>query len=130
TNYVFARKEGHPVDKAFDFATVVRSAHSAIMPLLLPVIVVGGLIGGIFTPTEAAAVGVLMALVFGIWRRELSWKIGYKLLVDSTYQTASVMMILAGSAVLGQVLANEQIPQRMVEAMGGLTNTAFAFLLL
>lgn len=130
TNYIFARKEGHPVDREFDLPSVVRTAHGAIVPLLLPVVVVGGLISGIFTPTEAAAVGVVLALVFGLARRELSWRIGYKLLVDSTHQTASVMMILAGSAVLGQVLANEQIPQQMVEAMGGITNTAFGFLLL
>lgn len=130
TNYVFARKEGHPVDKAFDVSSVARTARAALMPLLLPVVVVGGLIGGLFTPTEAAAVGVLMALIFGLTQRELSWKIGYKLLVDSTYQTASVMMILAGSAVLGQVLANEQLPQRMVESMGGFANTAVVFLLL
>lgn len=130
TNYVFARKEGHPVDKAFDLASVARTARGALMPLLLPVVVVGGLIGGIFTPTEAAAVGVVMALIFGLMQRELSWKVGYKLLVDSTYQTASVMMILAGSAVLGQVLANEQLPQRMVEAMGGFANTTIVFLLL
>ncbi|MFA5487609.1 MAG: TRAP transporter large permease [Candidimonas sp.] len=130
TNYVFARKEGHPVDKAFDAGSVVRTARAALMPLLLPVVVVGGLIGGMFTPTEAAAVGVFMALIFGLVQRELSWKVGYKLLVDSTYQTASVMMILAGSAVLGQVLANEQLPQRMVESMGGFANTAVVFLLL
>lgn len=114
--YIFALREGYPVDRKFDVPTLWQAFKRALVPLMIPIIVLGGIIGGIFTPTEAAGIGVLTALVFGLaLSRELTWKGLYELLVSACRQSAVVMMLIAGSAIIGQYLANEQIPQRIAE---------------
>ena len=131
TAYIFARRESHPRDIAFARANLWRTFKGAAVPLLIPLLVVGGLIGGIFTATEAAAVGVMIALVFGFaFTNDLNLSRLYALLVASVRQTATVMMIIAGSAVLGVYLANEQIPQKIAAALGGASDTFWVQLLL
>ena len=124
TSYIFARRKGYPVDKRFQPRRLGSAFASAFIPLLIPVLVVGGLIGGFVTPTEAAAVGVVAALIFG-WamRGDLNTAKVYRLASVTVRQTSVVMMIIAGSAVLGQFLANEQIPQKIAEGLGGLTDS-------
>lgn len=123
TSYIFARREGHPVDERFELRRLGRAFVDALVPLSIPVLVVGGLIGGFVTPTEAAALGVFAALVFG-WpiRRDLNFSRVYQLAATTVRQTSVVMMIIAGSAVLGQFLANEQIPQLIAAGLGELTD--------
>ena len=124
TSYIFARKENHPVDKQFQAARLGEALKGAFVPLLIPVLVVGGLIGGFVTPTEAAALGVAAALAFGwLVQRDLNLKLIYKLAVNTVRQTSVVMMIIAGSAVLGQFLANEQIPQMIASGLGEVTDS-------
>ena len=131
TSYLFARREGHPVDRSFEVERLGRAFWRALLPLMIPVIVVGGLIGGLVTPTEAAAVGVVAALLFGgLLERDFGLGRLYELLVTTVRQTSVVMMIIAGSAVLGQFLANEQLPQKIAAGLGGVTDVFFLELLL
>ncbi len=123
TSYVFARIEDHPVDEKFELGRLGHQFVRALVPLLIPVLVVGGLIGGFVTPTEAAAVGVVAALAFGwLLQRDLNLTKIYELAINTVRQTSVVMMIIAGSAVLGQFLANEQIPQAIAAGLGDLTD--------
>ena len=124
TSYIFARREGHPVDERFELRRLGRAFLDALVPLSIPVLVVGGLIGGFVTPTEAAALGVFAALLYG-WplRRDLNFSKVYQLAATTVRQTSVVMMIIAGSAVLGQFLANEQIPQAIAAGLGELTDS-------
>lgn len=118
TSYIFARKEGHPVDQSFDVPRLGHALKGAAIPLLIPIVVVGGLLAGLVTPTEAAAVGALAAFIFGvILQKDLSAKKVYDLFSTTVRQTSVVMMIIAGSAVLGQFLANEQIPQKVATGL-------------
>jgi len=131
TNYVFARREGHPVDQGFQAARLGRTFVRAFLPLLIPVVVVGGLIVGLVTPTEAAAVGALAALLFGVvLQRDLTVARLAGLLVTTVRQTSVVMMIIAGSAVLGQFLANERIPQLIASGLTGMTDDPLLLTLL
>ncbi len=124
TSYIFARREGHPIDERFELSRLGSAFVAAIVPLLIPVLVVGGLIGGFVTPTEAAVLGVAAALIYGwVIRRDLNFKSVYQLAATTVRQTSVVMMIIAGSAVLGQFLANEQIPQQIAQALGGVTDS-------
>ena len=131
TSYIFAKKEGHPVDERFEFGRLGAAFVGALVPLLIPVLVVGGLIFGFVTPTEAAALGVVAAMIYG-WpiRRDLDWRKMYGLASTTVRQTSVVMMIIAGSAVLGQFLANEQIPQMIASGLGGLTESFILRMLL
>ncbi|MEL7543859.1 MAG: TRAP transporter large permease [Pseudomonadota bacterium] len=131
TNLAFATKENHPVDERFEFRRLSEAFRGAIIPLLIPVIVVGGLIGGLVTPTEGAAVGVLAALFFGwVLQRDLNAGKVYTLAATTVRQTSVVMMIIAGSAVLGQFLANEQIPQQIANGLGDITDNFILRILL
>lgn len=129
TNYFFARREGHPQDRAFEFAALGIAARRALVPLFIPVIVVGGLIGGIFTPTEAAAIGVVASLFFGLLLGELRLATLWRLLVVTTHQSAAVLLIVSASAIVAQGLANEQVPQRLAAAMGGAAGSTAILLL-
>jgi tripartite ATP-independent transporter DctM subunit len=124
TAYIFARLGNHPRERSFQLGVLWTTFKAAFIPLLIPFIVVGGLIAGIYTPTEAAALGVIIALIFGFGiSRDLTLRKLYELLIITTRQTATVMMIIAGSAVLGVYLANEQIPQQIATALGGASDT-------
>jgi C4-dicarboxylate transporter DctM subunit len=131
TSYIFARREGHPVDSSFEFPRLGKAFSRAFVPLLIPVLVVGGLLAGLVTPTEAAAVGTLAALLFGVvLKRDLTIVKLRELLVTTVRQTSVVMMIIAGSAVLGQFLANERIPQLIATSLTGLTENPILLILL
>ncbi len=131
TSYIFARREAYPRDERFELPRLSSALREAAVPLLIPVIVVGGLIGGFVTPTEAAAVGVVCALVFGtVLHRDLTMSRIYALMLETVKQTAVVMLIIAGSAVLGQFLANERLPQQVAGALGGVGDSYVLRLLL
>lgn len=118
TCYIFARRYNHPVDERFEFRRLKASLRGALLPLLIPILVVGGLIGGIFTATEAAGVGVIIALIGGAFMSpDFTWKKLYDALVTTARQTGVVMMLVAGSSVLGILVANEQIPQHVANGL-------------
>lgn len=129
-NYIFARRGSYAVLHPFDPKALGAAFKDALVPLLIPVLVVGGLILGLFTPTEASAIGVFIAFVFGVASRDLSaWEI-WRVLVDTAKQASIVMMLVAGSAVLGQVLANEQLPQQIAHGLGSVTDSPVLTMLL
>ncbi|WP_435111702.1 TRAP transporter large permease [Nocardiopsis synnemataformans] len=109
----------------------VRTATvRALGPLGTPVLLLGGILSGLFTPTEAAAVGVAYVLVLGLCYRTLSpralWRIG----VETATTAASIAIILAASGLLGWVLAREQVPQQVASLLLGLTDSPTVLLLL
>ena len=131
TSYIFARREGHPVDTRFELPRLGRAVWRASVPLAIPVIVVGGLIVGAYTPTEAAGIGVFLALFFGfVLSRDLTLRRLGGLLVTTARQTSVVMMIVAGSAVLGQFLANERLPQHIAEGLRTVSDNPVVLMLL
>ncbi|MFS4580705.1 TRAP transporter large permease subunit [Phaeobacter sp. C3_T13_0] len=103
TSYIFAHKMGHAVDERFEVARLGAAFYGATVTLLIPVLVVGGLIGGFVTPTEAATLGVVAAPIYG-WpiRRDLDVQKVYSLASATVRRISVVMMIIADSAVLGQ----------------------------
>ena len=103
---------------------------SAIPALLLPVIIIGGIHGGVFTPTEASAVAVFYALLCGVFvYRSLAWAVLPGILVRSSVMTAAVMLIIATSNSFGYVLTVLQVPQAVGEWIGALGLSPVGFLL-
>lgn len=129
-NYVFARLGHYPVDRAFEWPRLITTFRRALVPLIIPVIVLGGIIGGIFTATEASGIGVVVALVFGlVISRDLTASRLWRVLVQTAKQASVVMMLVAGSAVLGQFLANEQLPQKIALMLGVFVHSPVLMLL-
>jgi tripartite ATP-independent transporter DctM subunit len=110
--------------------TVIRFFH-AIPSLLLIVIVLGGILGGIFTATEAAAVAVLYSLVLSVFvYREVSVKDLPKLLLQSGITTSVVMLLIGTSIAMSWILAYENIPQSISAFLLGLTDNSIIILLI
>ncbi|MBI2247714.1 MAG: TRAP transporter large permease [Armatimonadetes bacterium] len=128
--YYKARKYGFPVEEAFSLHRLGRAFRDAGWTLALPVIILGGMFGGIVTATEAAGLAVLAAFIIGTFiYREMKFRQLWSVTLDGVVQTATVMMIVAASAVLGWYLTNEQIPQKFAEIVLGFTTDRVLVLL-
>jgi C4-dicarboxylate transporter DctM subunit len=105
--------------------------REALLTLLMPVIIVGGILGGVFTPTEAAAIAVFCSLVLGgLVYRELHWSALPEILLQTGVGTGIVMFLIAASTAYGWVLARQGIPLALANAFTGMTTDPWIFLLL
>jgi C4-dicarboxylate transporter, DctM subunit len=126
TNYIFARRGRYAVVNKFALKRLKVAIKRAFVPLSIPVLVVGGLVFGFFTPTEASGIGVFIAFVFGVlFTRDLNLRQVGRLLANTARQASIVMMLVAGSAVLGEVLADQQLPQAIASGLGSVTHSTF-----
>jgi tripartite ATP-independent transporter DctM subunit len=92
----------------------VASAALKLTPIvLLIVIVLGGIYGGIFTPTESGAAGALGALLIALARRKLSWRALWNTMVETGYVTVSILFLILGARIFGQMLAMSGLPQQL-----------------
>ena len=115
----------------FSWKRVGRELKEAIWALLVPVIILGGIYGGFFTPTEAAVVAIVYALIVGLFiYRELDPNKIWEKLYDSAKTTGTILIIVATGTVLGRVLTLEKIPTMVAEGITTLTDNRYAVLLL
>jgi C4-dicarboxylate transporter, DctM subunit len=127
--YWFALKYNWPVEQIFQWGALWRAFKHAFWALTLPIIILGGIFGGIVTATEGAALAVVAALlVGGLVYRELDMKRLRDAVIDGAVQTGTVMLLVAASALLGLYLTEVQLPQRIAEAMLSITNEKWAIL--
>lgn len=111
-------------------AEIARSGGAALLALGTPVIVLGGILGGLVTPTEAAGLAVVYVLGLGLLYRSMSWP-GFRTTVLSTAETTgSIMLIVGAASLFSWVLARERIPQAVAEAILTLTDNPLVFLIL
>jgi len=109
---------------------LLPATRAAIPVLLTPVIILGGILGGVFTPTEAAAAAVMWVLFVSVCYRSLSLSSFHSVLVQTASTTGSIMLIVSAAGLFGWVIAREQGPQMVTEAMLRLTDNPYVFLLL
>ena len=105
--------------------------YRGALPLSMPLVLLGGIYSGAFTPTEAAAVAALHALVLaGVVYRALSWRALGGVVLESTRSSAVITLILAGSFILNYAFTSEGVPQAMAHWVAGMQLTQLQFLLL
>ncbi|MGB3909791.1 MAG: TRAP transporter large permease [Pseudolysinimonas sp.] len=109
---------------------VARAALLALPGLVAPVILVGGILGGVFTPTESAAVAVAYMLLLGFVTRKLTFKALWQTTVSAAETTGAALLIVGTSAVFGYVVALEGGPRVIAEALTTLTDNPVIFLLI
>jgi len=98
----------------------VRSAALKLAPILALIgIVLGGIYGGVFTPTESGAAGALGALLIALWRRKLTWRVLWSTLVDTGYVTVSILFLILGARIFGQMLTMSNLPQQLSALAAG-----------
>ena len=125
----YARRCNYPVEETFQWQRVKSTFKDAAWAFLLPVIILGGIFGGIVTATEGAALAVLAALfIGGVIYRELNWRHLYAAMIEGAIQTAIVMLLVAASALLGVYLTEQQMPQQLAHWLSGITTNRYAVL--
>jgi tripartite ATP-independent transporter DctM subunit len=128
--YVRARASKMEASQTPSLRELGRASIDALIPMGMPVIIFGGILGGVFTPTEAAAVAVLYAAIVGLFiYREISWSALPGILLQSAVITASVCFLLGTAAVVAWILAVGQVPAFLAELLRSLSAGPTAFLL-
>jgi tripartite ATP-independent transporter DctM subunit len=130
-SYYFAVRYNLPREDAFSWKVLRQKLREAIWALLLPIIILGGIFGGIVTATEGAGLAVVAALFIGFFvYRELNLHHLYKCMVRASVQTAAVMLLVATSALLGLYLTEARLPQEMANLIISVTNSQVSVLML
>jgi TRAP-type transport system large permease protein len=114
----------------FSWARVRSTGMRVIAPLGAPVVILGGILGGVFTPTEAAAVGAAYMALLGFSYRTLHLRDMPKVITETVVTTGAIMLIVASANLLGYVFARERVPQDISEFVLGLTTSGTVFMLL
>ena len=103
----------------------------AVMPIMTPVLLIGGMTTGVFTPTEGAIAACVWALVLGlVWYRTLTWRMLAKVAMDTIETTATVMFIVAAASIFGWLLTATRVTDFVAAWVLGFTHSPWVFLLL
>ncbi len=129
--HLVARKRNLPRGEALPLSAYPRVLARGFLPLTLPVVLLGGIYSGIFTPTEAAAVAALYALFLSsVVYRALSWRRLYEILVESAKTSAAVTLIIASAFIVNYAFTAEHVPELVATWLTSLSLSPLGFLLL
>ena len=126
--WLLVRRNPNLTSGTVDRTEVRESMKGVALPLLSPVIILGGILGGFFTPTEAAAVGVAYILLIAVIERSLSWRGFLSALYESVLTAGGILLIVASASLLGYILAMERVPQAITNAMLSVSDHPTVFL--
>ncbi|WP_203333669.1 TRAP transporter large permease [Planococcus beigongshangi] len=131
--YYYAKKNNIEVEnkKRITAGEFFFALKDAILALLLPLIIIGGIRLGMFSATEAGAIAVLYALILGlVVYREMSLKQLLKALIETVHTSASILIIIAAGSAFAWILTLEQVPQKMTEFMTGFISAPWMFFII
>jgi len=129
--YLRARLRGEQAAHKFSLREVLARGKDAVLALLMPFIILGGIFAGVMTPTESAAVAVLYALLAGgLVFRKLKLKDLYESLLNTGIVTSFIMLIVGAARIFSDLLASEAVPQQLVASLVHLTSNPYLLLLL
>ncbi|MGM0754175.1 MAG: TRAP transporter large permease [Bacillota bacterium] len=132
TAYVIAKKRGYAPEEqiSFRFKDVVKATNDAKWALLIPVIILGGIYGGVFSPTEAAVVAVVYSLIIGLFvYKELTWKSVFESFREAVVINATTMIIIGLSVSFAYFMTLEQIPNDISAFLTDLSTNPFIILI-
>ena len=127
----YAKRRHYPRDQEFSIRRFGSSFVDAFLPLMTPVIIIGGIMFGFFTPTEAAIAAVVYSLFLGlVVYRTLDWKKLMRVSMDTVETTAAVMLIVAASSVFAWILTANQVAVQFSGLMMSITQSPVALMLI
>ena len=127
---VWAKKKKYKIGKQSNLKEVFKTFVDALPSLLMLVVVIGGIVTGIFTATEASAIAVLYSLILGFFYKEISLPKLPQILLDSSATTAIVMLLIASSMCMSWALSYENIPQDISSGLLALSDNKIVILLI
>ena len=129
--FFYAHRRGWSADATFSLCGLWVAFKLAWMPLMTPVIILGGMVFGVFTPTEAAIAACVWALFLGlVVYRSLSWKQLVRVSMDTIETTAVVLLIVGGASIFGWILATTRVTEAFADSLLSLTTDPYAILIL
>lgn len=126
----YAHRNGIGHDQVFRWGTFGWSFLGAIPALMTPVIIIGGMASGAFTPTEAAVAACAWALILGVFYRSLSLKQFYRISLETIETTASVLIIVGAASLFGWVLTTTRVTETVAQALLSITTDPLLLLLI
>ena len=116
--YFIAKKNNYPVRQKQNLKSIVLSFKDSIIAFMMPVIILGGIFGGIVTPTEAAILAVFYGFILGFFvYKKLKLRDLSAIFLDTAVKTSLSMLLIATSFSFAWIIASEQIPQKVVELL-------------
>ncbi|MFM1651563.1 TRAP transporter large permease [Brevibacillus sp. B_LB10_24] len=129
--WYLSKRRGYKGETGITWGMRLKAFKEALLALLMPVIILGGIYGGFFTPTEAAVVAVVYALIVGVCvYREVKWKELIEIFSRSAITTSIIMIIISAAGMFGWILTREQVPQKIAAAFTSFSENPVVFLLL
>lgn len=129
--YIYAKRSKVPVKKRATLKELLVAIKEAGWALGVPVIIIGGIYGGIFTPTESAVVAAIYAIIISLFvYKEMDFKDLMKESVDAAIGTAQIMVLLAAASIFSWILTREQVPQALANTLVSITNSRILILLM
>lgn len=131
TSYAISVKRGHPKRSRSSAKALAKGFIDAFWALMMTLLILFGIVGGVFTPTEASVVAVLYALMVGLFfYKSIGWRDIKKVVVESTGTTASLMVLVGFANLFGWILISEQVPQQLAASMLNFSTNKIVLLLL
>ncbi|MGI9524981.1 MAG: TRAP transporter large permease [Hyphomicrobiaceae bacterium] len=127
-NRLLAIKHDFPTQEKASCAEVHRAAFDGILALIAPGIILGSILGGFVTATEAGVLACVYSMALGMYYRTLTFERFWQALTDSMLMTSVIMIIIGFSIAMGWLLAIEQVPQRIGDAVFAITESRAVFL--
>ena len=125
-SYILSKRAGYKRDTRASLMEVGSAFRKAFWALLMPIIILGGIMGGIFTPTEAAVVAAIYGLFVGLFiYRELKLRDLPRIFTQAAVTTSTVMLLIATASIFGWILTAEQVPQNVANYLVSLTDSRF-----
>lgn len=128
---LYARKRGYPRDARFSFNRLWVTFKQAFLPLQTPTIIIGGILSGIFTPTESAIAAVVYALILGLFvYRSLTWRHILRVSMDTIETSAAILMIVASATIFAWILIDQQVAVMLGDALLGFSQNKTVVLII
>ncbi len=125
----YAKKRNYPRDASFSIKTLGRTFVKGLPALMTPVIIIGGIASGVFTPTEAAIAAVAYSLILGIVYRTLNFKKLVAISMETAETTAIILLIVSGASIFAWVLTANQVTEKFAALMLGMSNNKYVILM-
>lgn len=127
----YSRRRNYPRDASFQLSRLWSTFKQAFLPLLTPAIIIGGIVSGVFTPTESAVAAVMYALFLGlVVYRSLSWRHLVRVSMDTIETSAAILMIVAAASVFAYILTANQVAVALGDFLLGISEEKNVVLLI
>ncbi len=129
-SYLYARRHGFPSTPRARVREVAAGFKGAFWALLMPIIIMGGILSGVFTATEAGVIAVVYGLIYGFMKKKINWKSLEGILLNAVISTVVPMLIIAMAAMVSYILARENLPTVVLSLLEAASSNPYVILLI